>query len=41
MVGLIIGEQAGTDMEGTVRVGIIRLMGTKGVVAVAIDPKTK
>lgn len=41
MVGLIIGVHAGTVMEGTVREGIIRLMGTRGVVAVATGPKTK
>ena len=41
MVGLIIGVHAGTVMEGTVREGIIRLMGTRGVVAVATGPKNK
>ena len=43
MVGLIIGEHAGIDLEGTVRDGIIRPMGTRGVVAVGrTDPvKTK
>lgn len=36
MVGLMIGD-AGTVMEGTVREGIIRPTGTRGVVA--IGPK--
>ncbi len=33
MVGLMMGD-AGTVMEGTVREGIIRPMGTRGVVAI-------
>ena len=33
MVGLMIGD-AGTVMEGTVREGIIRPTGTRGVVAI-------
>lgn len=38
MVGLMMGEHAGTVIEGTVREGIIRPMGTRG--AFDIGPVT-
>lgn len=41
MVGLIIGEHVGTVMEGTVREGIIRPMGTSGVVTLIMGPRDK
>ena len=41
MVGLIIGVHAEIVMEGTVRDGSTRPMGTRGEVTVATGPKDK